>query len=412
MRRDIDFVGKRVVFITISLIFIALSLIFIFTKGFDLGVDFTGGTEMIIRVKSQDVTEADLRNLLDKIGFTHARVTRSGLNVSKKEGKDFIVTVRHMFFAKTPDEIVNEIYNKEVKPYQVFSAVLGRDAKDLANRINGLMNSFDKIIEDMKKGADLTADLKPFFGDKASEVAKAVNSLITPDERKADLAGAVDRKREMIEKFLLKKLIEKPVEEYGKTKVVTKILSAIEKNLGKKAMVISFTEISGSAAQEIRSGTYTAVLVAIIAILLYITLRFNFIFGIGAIVALIHDVTITLGFYSFFGYEMNVPAVAAILTLIGYSLNDTIVVYDRIRENFRRYRKMDVERLVNRSINEVIVRSINTSLTTFFVVLILLIFAGKTIKSFAFGMTVGTVVGTYSSLYIAAPIVIKWVKKF
>ncbi len=108
---------------------------------------------------------------------------------------------------------------------------------------------------------------------------------------------------------------------------------------------------------------------------------------------------------------MNVPAVAAILTLIGYSLNDTIVVYDRIRENMKKFRRMEIERLVNRSINDVIIRTINTSLTTFFVVFILLLFAGKTIKPFAFGMTIGTIVGTYSSLYIAAPIVIKWVKR-
>ncbi len=411
MRREIDFVGKRGVFITISLVLIALSLIFIFTKGFDLGVDFTGGTEMIVRVKSADVTEGEVREILDGIGFKHVRVTRSGLNVSKEEGKDFIVTVRRMFFAKNADEIANEIYNKEVKPYQVFAQVLGDKAKDMANRINVLMESYDKILNTMKKGEDLVPVLKDVFRDRSEEVAKVVNSLITPDERKADLAGAVDRKREKIEKFLLKELIGKIVKENGKAKVVSEIVSALEKNLGKSVMIVSFTEISGSAAQEIRSGTYTAILVAILAILIYITFRFNFIFGIGAILALIHDVVITLGFYSFFGYEMNVPAVAAILTLIGYSLNDTIVVYDRIRENFRRYRKMDVERLVNRSINEVIVRSVNTSLTTFFVVLILLIFAGKTIKSFAFGMTIGTIVGTYSSLYIAAPIVIKWVKR-
>ncbi len=412
MRREIDFVGKRNVFITLSLILIVLSIVAIFTKGFNLGVEFTGGTEMILRVRGADATESDIRKALEEIGFEHARVTRSGLNVPKEKGMDFIVTVRKMFLAKSADEIVKEIYEGVVDPYKVFQPVLGERAKEIAQKIAKLKDSFGKIISAMKKGEDLSDLLKDIYGDRAEEVAKVVSSVITPEERKIDLAAAVERKKEEIEKLLIKELIGDIVERYGKERVVSEIVKAVEEKVGGEVTVISFTEISGSAAEEVKSGTYTAIVVAIVAILIYITFRFNFVFGLGAIIALVHDVLITLGFYSFFGYEMNVPAVAALLTLIGYSLNDTIVVYDRIRENMKRYRKMEIERLVNRSINEVIVRSINTSLTTFFVVFILLLFAGKTIKSFAFGMTIGTIVGTYSSLYIAAPVVIKWVKRW
>jgi preprotein translocase SecF subunit len=412
MRREIDFVGKRGIFITISLILIVVAVIAIFTKGFNLGVEFTGGTEMIVRIKGVETTESDVRKAVESVGFENARVTRSGLNVPKDRGIDFIITLRKMFIAKDVDEIVKELYTGSVSAEQIFSSVLGNEAKDLDKKVENLKNSFSKIIDTMKKGEDLTPILKDIFDDRAEEVSRKVNSLITEEERKVDLAAAVERKREEIEKFLIKELIEEIVEQYGKEKAISQIMGTLKEKIGGGISLISFTEISGSAAQEVRSGTYAAIIVAIIAILVYITFRFSFIFGIGAIIALVHDVLITLGFYSFTGFEMNVPAVAAILTLIGYSLNDTIVVYDRIRENMKRYRKMNTERLVNRSINEVIVRSINTSLTTFFVVFILLLFAGKTIKSFAFGMTIGTIVGTYSSLYIAAPVVIKWVKRW
>ncbi|HAA85384.1 MAG TPA: protein translocase subunit SecF, partial [Kosmotogaceae bacterium] len=106
----------------------------------------------------------------------------------------------------------------------------------------------------------------------------------------------------------------------------------------------------------------------------------------------------------------NAPVVAALLTLLGYSLNDTIVVFDRVRENLKKMRGHTIENIVNRSINEVIVRSLNTSITTFSVVLMLFIFSGEVLRPFAFGMLVGVIVGTYSSLYIAAPVVINWIK--
>ena len=297
MKKQIDFVGKRRIFITLSLALIILSLVSIFSKGFNLGVEFTGGSEIIVRIEDPNFTEAQVRKIVTPLGeeFTMARITRvkslgDPPNISK------------------------------------FSIVVS------------------KIYEAKEKG----------------KVTEAINDAL----RKANVKGEI----------------------------------------------ASFSETGGTAAEEIKKGTWTAIIVATIVILLYITIRFNFVFGVGAIVALIHDVMITLGFFSLSGYEINVPAVAALLTLIGYSLNDTIVVCDRIRENMKRYRGRSIESIVNQSINEVIVRTINTSLTTFMVVFMLFLFAGKVIKPFAFGMVIGTIVGTYSSLYIAAPIVIRWVK--
>ncbi len=193
--------------------------------------------------------------------------------------------------------------------------------------------------------------------------------------------------------------------------VTTKILAGLKGKDVTEGNLLSVSTISGFAAQEIRGYAWIAVTVSMALLLLYITIRFKFSFGVGAILSLVHDVIIVMGFYSIFGIEFNAPVVASLLTLVGYSLNDTIVVYDRIRENTKKMRGKTIETVVNTSINDVIVRSINTSLTTFLAVLTLFIFSGEVLRPFAFGMLVGVVVGTYSSLYIASPVVIEWLKR-
>jgi preprotein translocase subunit SecF len=128
----------------------------------------------------------------------------------------------------------------------------------------------------------------------------------------------------------------------------------------------------------------------------------------GAIVALIHDVIITVGIFSIFGKEFTLPVIAALLTIIGYSLNDTIIVFDRIRENLRKHHKQPLRFIINRSINETLSRTILTSLTTLIVVTSLFILGGGIIHDFAFALIIGIVVGTYSSIYVASPILLAW----
>lgn len=294
--KRLDVVNKRALWLGIAAFFVVLSLIFIFTRGFNLGVEFVGGSEILVRAEG-NMVEQDVRQALSEISsdFASARVTR----------------VRSV-------------------------------------------------------------------GDPAGVVKFSITVSKT---------FSVDEKTQIVEE-LEKKLEAK----------------------GFKAEVVSFNETGGTAAEEIRRLTWRAILITLVAILAYITLRFNFVFGVGAIAALVHDVLVTLGFFSMFNYEINVPAVAALLTLIGYSLNNTIVVYDRVRENMKKFRGRDISTLVNDSINQVLTRTLNTSLTTFTVVFILLLFAGNTIKPFAFGLTVGVLVGTYSSIFVAAPLVMKWVK--
>jgi len=159
---------------------------------------------------------------------------------------------------------------------------------------------------------------------------------------------------------------------------------------------------------ELRQAAANSIVAALALIVLYITFRFIFRYGVAAIVALVHDVTLTLGVFSLMNLEISLSIIAAFLTIIGYSLNDTIVVFDRIRENMKTRRKETYREVINRSINECLSRTVLTSLTTFFVAATLYFFGGPVIHDFAFALCFGVVVGTYSSMFIAAPVLVWW----
>ncbi len=171
--------------------------------------------------------------------------------------------------------------------------------------------------------------------------------------------------------------------------------------------VLSIEKVGPKIGAELEADAVMAVLTAMILILAYISIRFEFKFALGAIAALVHDVLITLGIFSIMDYEISLPVIAAFLTIVGYSLNDTIVIFDRIRENIKARKRDKYSTVVNDSINESLSRTIITSLTTFLVVFVLWMFGGEVIHNFAFAMIVGVVVGTYSSIYIASPIVVQ-----
>ena len=160
--------------------------------------------------------------------------------------------------------------------------------------------------------------------------------------------------------------------------------------------------------KELRGDMISAVLIAMAGIVIYISIRFQFKYAIGALVALVHDVLITLGLFSLLNIEISLSVLAAFLFIVGYSLNDTIVVFDRVRENAKEKRHDPFISVLNLSLNQTLNRTIITSLTTLTVVLILLFFGGEVIKPFAFALTVGLVVGTYSSIFVASPVVLAW----
>ena len=160
--------------------------------------------------------------------------------------------------------------------------------------------------------------------------------------------------------------------------------------------------------EELRNKAVLAIFAAMLGIVVYITFRFEFKFAIGALIALAHDVLITLGIFSLLDIEITLAVIAAFLTIVGYSLNDTIVIYDRIRENIKAMRRESYEKIINTSINNSLARTVVTSLTTFMVVFILYIIGGQVISGFSFAMMLGVIVGTYSSIFIASPILIEW----
>ena len=171
--------------------------------------------------------------------------------------------------------------------------------------------------------------------------------------------------------------------------------------------ILSIEKVGPKIGAELSGDAVMAIFSALALILLYISVRFEWKYAVGAIAALTHDVLVTLGIFSLLDYEVSLAVIAAFLTIVGYSLNDTIVIFDRVRENIKTMKKITLDEIINKSINQSLSRTIVTSLTTFFVVLVLFLAGGEVIHTFAFAMIVGVLVGTYSSIFIASPIVAK-----
>ncbi len=300
MRKMINFVGPRYIFIGISLTVIALSIVFILVKGFNFGVDFAGGTMITASFNKTDLQVGDVRKIFSQAdpAFANASIVKmtsiTGANSN----------TRSLF-----DLTVKQFYNAAQKE-KLYSAVQSVAAKD---------------------------------------------------------------------------------------------------NLNVKFE--SFQTVSGYAAASLRQSSMWAAIIVVILLLIYIGIRYRFVFGIGALASLAHDLIITAGLFSMFWITFDSTAIAALLTLLGYSLNDTVVVYSRIRENLKKMHGHPIDEIVNVSINETLSRTINTSLTTFIVVFTLFLFASSVLRPFAFGMSFGVVTGTYSSIYIASPILIGWLEK-
>lgn len=172
----------------------------------------------------------------------------------------------------------------------------------------------------------------------------------------------------------------------------------------------SLTEIGAQVSKEIVNRAWQAILVALGAMLIYIAIRFRLRFGVAAVLALLHDVVLTLGVFSVFRLEINLPVIAALLTVVGYSINDTIVVFDRIRENLRLSKRTPLWEVINRSVNQTLTRTLNTSSTTLLPIVVLLVVAGLVLREFTVAMACGVIFGTYSSIFIASPILYGWAK--
>ena len=187
--------------------------------------------------------------------------------------------------------------------------------------------------------------------------------------------------------------------------IYKKVKTVLDKHFPKKYEILKLDYIGGVIGKELREASIYSILAVMIAILIYVAYRFEPVFAIGAIVPLFHDAIITMGVFSAFSIEVDLSVVAAILTVLGYSLNDTIIIFDRIRENIKIRGKKNLLSLINQSINENLSRTVITSGTTLFSVLALYLFGGESLKNFSLALLIGIIVGTYSSVYVASPIV-------
>lgn len=187
---------------------------------------------------------------------------------------------------------------------------------------------------------------------------------------------------------------------------VEAIKASLNKAFSKDIEYRRLEYVGPTVSKDLVKDGVMAIIFAIIAMLAYIWFRFELPFALGAIVALVHDITLTMGLFAILGLEFNLATVAAILLIIGYSMNDTVVVYDRIRENLRKFKKMNLNDLLDKSINETLSRTINTTFTTILALGALYLFGGQIIADFAFAMLWGIVVGTYSSIFIASTILV------
>lgn len=185
-----------------------------------------------------------------------------------------------------------------------------------------------------------------------------------------------------------------------------KVINALNTAYSGKFRIERAESVSAKVGAELRSRAVYATVYALIGILIYIAFRFEWIYGAAAVFAVFHDALVTLGFFSLFNYEINLTVIAALLTLVGYSVNDTIVIFDRVRENLKTRRKDDLETILNDSINQTFSRTILTSVLTFLTVMALFLFGGEIINNFAFAMVVGIIVGSYSTVAVAAPLVL------
>ena len=342
-------------------------------NGLRFGIDFAGGTQIALRFRQRPDIDR-LRKLLDSGNFGDTGIQRYEapeknqvlirVQQQKKEGRDIIAEVL---------AILRQGLGAAADPARLDLNIQGRD--NLAARL--LAADPDRVAG--KPGTN-PAD---YYG-RVAELIIAHRSRLAIFQSPADVGGVAG--------------ITPAVKEWVKANTTAGPF-----------VLLSAESVGPQVGADLRKTALWAIATSILGMLIYIAWRFRSLpFGVGAVVALIHDTLITVGLLSLFGREFNLVVVAAILTLVGYSVNDTVVVYDRIRENQRSPKKEPLEPLINRSINQTLSRTVLTSGATMLVVLALFFLGGEVLHTFALTLIIGILIGTYSSIYVAAPIVVIW----
>jgi preprotein translocase subunit SecF len=363
----IDFMSKRHLWLGISAALTVAALTILAVRGIRWGIEFTGGTELQLRYHTSPDLGA-IRSSLNAAGLANHLVTTIG----ERKENEIYVKIGFTKGAKEQQDlalqVVNALRPPDVKT-KLDSGLVDLNVVDQPTLTTLLTTAPDLAREDAAAAAaaisERRKDVKVFTS--ASDIASIAG--VKPE------AARFLQQRSFVGPFAVR----------------------------------SQSYIGPAVGGELISKAMWAILGSVAGMLIYIWIRFQFQWGLGAIVATVHDTIMTLGLFSLFGMEMSLPVVAAFLTLVGYSTNDTVVIFDRIRENLRgRKTSDDLTAVINASINQTLSRTLITSGLTWITVLALFLFGGEALKPFSFVLVVGIIVGTYSSMYIASPILLTW----
>jgi len=348
-------------------------------EGFKFGVDFGGGTLIRVTLKNP-APVGELRQFLRNVGLGN-----SSIQEVEKGNREY--QIRTMLPPAKKGE-KQELEAHEIMGNRVVEALRAEEDKKALEQGLKDLNSIDE--------KDLTSLLEPIIPDQAAQIAQKIISF-------RDKPPLISDRKPIIQDF-------SQLEAEGISQQALALLK--EKTFLGSLVVLSKETVGPQVGRDLQIKAIKATIWALIGMLVYIAFRFKLAYGVSAILTLTHDVLFTMSIFSFTNREINLPVIAAVLTIVGYSINDTIVIFDRVRDNLKIMRKSPFEEILNSSLNQTLSRSIITSGTVFLTVIALFLFGGEVINDFAFVMLVGVIEGSYSTIYQSCPIVYFWQKIF
>ncbi|MFZ0037038.1 MAG: protein translocase subunit SecF [Candidatus Acidiferrales bacterium] len=375
---NVDWMGKAKYFVSCSLLLLVIGWISIYRGGgLRYGIDFRGGTLVYVRFASAPPIN-QIRTGLQEAGLANSTIQQISDISNPSSNNDVVIGLD---LRGQGDESIDQGKQEILGVLQKTFGVQG--AKPDFNSVTpSALAAYLTQKDPLSLGAAA--------GDRYNQLAKQIT-----DVRDKDHGGILTNFDDL-----------KSV-----PGVNAALLAGVRDAFSLGTFAIRDVEVVGpKVGAQLRRQAVFATLYALAGMLIYIAIRFEWVYGAAAVIAVFHDVLITLGLFSLFRFEISLTVIAALLTLVGYSMNDTIVIFDRVRENLRLMRREPLESIVNRSINQTLSRTILTSGLTFLTVLVLFLMGGEVLRSFSFAMVVGVVIGTYSSFGIAAPIVVVWSK--
>ena len=368
---NIDFLGKKWYFLAFSLVFSVAGLLSIFFwHGIPFGVDFKGGT--LVYVKFAQTPDLDqIRSAMDRAGLKDPKIQRYG----EAGNNEVLVALEQR---ETSEAALDQGKNTIIQALESSEQTPGRQAGPEQHR-------------PVEPAAVPAVEGPAAFG------------ASTPQPKYLAIAQQIDDFRNKQRGGVLKSVDEL------KGVAPAEVVAAMEQDFYTSNFAVRNVEIVGpQVGGQLRKQALWATLYSLGGMLVYLWFRFELIYGVGAVVACFHDTIITVGFFSLLNKDITLTVIAAILTLIGYSMNDTIVVYDRIRENIKLLRRETLADVVNKSINQTLSRTILTSGLTFLTVLSLYVFGGEVLRGFSLALVIGILIGTYSSIAVAAPMLVAY----